>query len=190
MSKVIYINQDDDLMIGGSSTKESPITSPEVQPSVPEVQPSVPEVQPSVPEPTIPETPVPEPTVPEVPVAVEPVAVEQSEVKSGGDSSKSVMVAPQMDQSSIASDSDDENSDDESIGGGKRKKYKEYSDSDNDDSSSISSVLTDDILKLDPLYIRLTHFLKHDNQNITEVLFGIQKELQLLNVHIKDYLQR
>ena len=164
MSKVIYINQDDDLMIGSSSTKETPITSPEVQPPVPE-------------------PPVPEPPVAEVPVAEVPVAVEQSEVKS-------VMVAPQMDQSSIASDSDDENSDDESIGGGKRKKYKEYSDSDNDDSSSISSVLTDDILKLDPLYIRLTHFLKHDNQNITEVLFGIQKELQLLNVHIKDYLQR
>lgn len=181
MSKVIYINQDDDLMIGGSSTKETPITSPEVQPTIP---------KPPVPEPPVPEVPVPEPPVPEVPVAEVPVAEVQSEVKSGGDPSKSVMVAPQMDQSSIASDSDDENSDDESIGGGKRKKYKEYSDSDNDDSSSISSVLTDDILKLDPLYIRLTHFLKHDNQNITEVLFGIQKELQLLNVHIKDYLQR
>ena len=169
MSKVIYINQDDDLMIGSSSTKETPITSPEVQPTIPE--------------PPVPEVPVPEVPVAEVPVAEVPVAEVQSEVKS-------VMVAPQMDQSSIASDSDDENSDDESIGGGKRKIYKEYSDSDNDDSSSISSVLTDDILKLDPLYIRLTHFLKHDNQNITEVLFGIQKELQLLNVHIKDYLQR
>ena len=168
MSKVIYINQDDDLMIGSSPTKETPITSPEVQPTIP---------NPPVPEVPVPEVPVPEVPVPEVPVPEVPVAVEQSEVKSGVDPSKSVMVAPQMDQSSIASDSDDENSDDESIGGGKRKKYKEYSDSDNDDSSSISSVLTDDILKLDPLYIRLTHFLKHDNQNITEVLFGIQKEL-------------
>ena len=187
MSKVIYINQDDDLMIGGNPTKETKITtSPE--PPVPE---------PPVPEPSVPEPPVPEPSVPEVPVPEPPVSPEvpvypevQPEEKSGGDPSKSVMVAPQMDQSSIASDSDEENSDDESIGGGKRKKYREYSDSDNDDSSSISSVLTDDILKLDPLYIRLTHFLKHDNQNITEVLFGIQKELQLLNVHIKDYLQR
>ena len=71
MSKVIYIKQDDDLMIGSSSTKETPIPSPEVQPTIP--TPPVTEVP--VPEVHIPDVPVTEVPVPAVPFDAEHHAI-------------------------------------------------------------------------------------------------------------------
>ena len=59
---------------------------------------------------------------------------------------------------------------------------------DNDDVSSNDSVDTNELLRLDPLYYRLTKFLKcsMSEQNITDILADIRDELRKINNNLKS----
>ena len=59
---------------------------------------------------------------------------------------------------------------------------------DNDDVSSNDSVDTNELLRLDPLYYRLTKFLKcsMSEQNITDILADIRDELRKINSNLKS----
>ena len=174
MSKVIYLNEDhDDLMIGGSST---PRVEPEqvVPVRVDPVETNAPDTYeaPKVPEAYSPPVVVPSPErvapneTPSTPETFTVPVLEHSTPMSVVQSGANI---------SIDVDSDDDTA---------------YDDDNLDSASSVSSVLTENLLKLDPLYIRLTKFLQHEDQNITEVLFGIQNELKTLNLNLQAHLQR
>lgn len=172
MSKVIYLNEDhDDLMIGGSSTSRveteqvTHVLADPVETNAPDTY----EV-PNVHSPPV-VVPSPEMVAPnEIPSTPEKVASPPLEY------STSMSVVQGGAEARIDVDSDDDDS--------------AYDDDNLDSASSVSSVLTENLLKLDPLYIRLTKFLQHEDQNITEVLFGIQNELKTLNLNLQAHLQR
>lgn len=169
MSKVIYLNEDhDDLMIGGSSTprveseQTVPVRADPVETNAPDTY-EAPNAHEAYSPPMV--VPSPEET-PSTPETFASPALEHSTpmpVLQGGTNTR------------IDVDSDDDTA---------------YDDDNLDSASSISSVLTENLLKLDPLYIRLTKFLQHEDQNITEVLFGIQNELKTLNLNLQAHLQR
>jgi hypothetical protein len=58
-----------------------------------------------------------------------------------------------------------------------------------EDNESIQSILTDDILNLDPLYFRLTKFLhSKDGENVADILKEILDNLKDLNINIRKGL--
>lgn len=66
-------------------------------------------------------------------------------------------------------------------------------DSDNDErsggyaSDDVSSINTDEILKVDPLYLRLTKFLHDDDgESVANNLKKINNQLQLLNTNLSN----
>ena len=171
MSKVIYLNEDhDDLMIGGTTTPRvetehvTPVHVAPIETSVPAVT-NVHEVSKVIEVDSSPEV---APTLDTMPSseALQTPAREYS---------TSMSVVQGGAEAGIDVDSDDDSA---------------YDDDNLDSASSVSSVLTENLLKLDPLYIRLTKFLQHEDQNITEVLFGIQNELKTLNLNLQAHLQR
>ncbi len=97
------------------------------------------------------------------------------------------------DEESDASDASDEEDDKTNVSSD------ETSDvvSSEDELSDSESVKTDDLLRLDPLYFRLTKFLQcsQENssekaQNITDVLSDIRNELRGLNLNFAKYLDQ
>ena len=73
-------------------------------------------------------------------------------------------------------------SDEDKEEGELQQEEEEINDDDDDKSSTTSSLCTERLLSLDPMYIRLTKFLytSDNKRNITEVLEGIEKKLELL----------
>lgn len=168
MSKVIYLNEDhDDLMIGGTTTPrvETEHTAPAhvapIETSVPAVT-NVHEVSKVIEVDSSPEVAPILDTMPASDTLQAPPREYTAPVHGGA-------------EHRVDADSDDDSA---------------YDDDNLDSASSVSSVLTENLLKLDPLYIRLTKFLQHEDQNITEVLFGIQTELKTLNLNLQAHLQR
>jgi hypothetical protein len=60
------------------------------------------------------------------------------------------------------------------------------------DDESLSSLNTNDILKVDPVYYRLTKFLQTDSENVAEVLASMRDEIKNLNnsiIRVLDVMQ-
>jgi hypothetical protein len=55
-----------------------------------------------------------------------------------------------------------------------------------EDAASVSSLDTEDLLRVDPLYYRLTRFLQTGGVNVAEILFGIKEEMVMLNKNISN----
>ena len=53
-----------------------------------------------------------------------------------------------------------------------------------DDAASVSSLATDELLKVDPMYYRLTQFLQTGGMNVAEILSGIHLEMKALNENL------
>lgn len=64
--------------------------------------------------------------------------------------------------------------------------YSDYSDasSEGGDDASVSSLATEDLLKVDPMYFRLTKFLQTGGMNVAEILSGIHQEMKNLNENL------
>ena len=74
-------------------------------------------------------------------------------------------------------------------GGGDNESSSSYSDYSDDSSQggddvSVSSLATDDLLKVDPMYFRLTKFLQTGGMNVAEILSGIHEEMKNLNENL------
>jgi hypothetical protein len=54
------------------------------------------------------------------------------------------------------------------------------------DNASVSSLNTEELLKVDPLYFRLTKFLQSGGVNVAQILMGIKDELKQLNTNLAN----
>lgn len=60
----------------------------------------------------------------------------------------------------------------------------------NDDASSVSTINTDDVLSVDPMYYRLTKFLQTGGgENVADILKNMSNQLTTLNLNIESMLQ-
>jgi len=169
MSKVIYLSED--------ALK----TTTNLTENLQAVQ-NIEQINPTRPEPRLIPTPI--PTQSAMKVDVEKMAEEQLVTSTMPDSSKYNMLTtiggesnkpesaslsnPDSDSDSNYYSSDDDGSSSQYGGEGS-------------DSASVSSIATDDLLKVDPLYFRLTKFLQSGGMNVAEILGGIHLELVKMN---------
>lgn len=117
-----------------------------------------------------------------------------SNVKFGGDTKNS----EKKNESEYHSEDEDSESESEDTNFNENDKKSSLS-AEDDELSDSESVKTDDLLRLDPLYFRLTKFLQCSQgnesssekpQNITDVLFDIRNELRGLNMNFSRYLEK
>lgn len=119
-------------------------------------------------------------------------AGEKTVVKKNGGSSESINKDDELKDNEIyfneneVDDSDSELDDKEEID-------EDYSDNDNDDKasmSSISTINTDDVLSVDPMYYRLTKFLQTGGgENVADILKNMSNQLSTLNLNITKILE-
>jgi hypothetical protein len=94
---------------------------------------------------------------------------------------------------------DDELSNDELIDGGvnddeKKSEYEipvsvKNSDDEDSMSESVSDIGTSEILKIDPMYLRLTKFFQSNNgESVGETLQTISKQLENLNANLSKFI--
>jgi hypothetical protein len=201
-NKVIYFNDGMHEMFNNPDTVQS--QSSVQEPSFPllATQSSVPEpsshllTQSSVPAPSFPllatQSSVPEPSPPQLVTAsvsqhsVPQVALHQTTLQNGGKKQNKDEVENEVEvinevinevESELEEEEIDKNPLSDQI-----KKNNETDDEDIRSQSSDSSLCTERLLSVDPMYIRLTKFLytPDKKRNITEVLEGIEKKLELL----------
>lgn len=206
-NKTIYINEnynsdDEDQLIYGGNQNNNEIEVPSPVKEITEEE--VPSPTPSPIQEEVAEEEVSE----EVPSSIEEVSEEvPSPIKESSEEAPSPTEefttnneTPNEEEVIVISDSD---SDDEEISnnedplllnhslinGGSPKKL----DEDEDETGSISSLDTDAILNVDPLYFRLTKFLQtggEEPENVAEILKKINMNLDKMNTNIENFLNK
>jgi hypothetical protein len=168
-SKIVYVNNDDvsdnedENLIYGAASK-----TPETDQSVGQVPPEVPPVKPEAEEPEA-----------EEPEAEEPEAEEPEQ-------ETTQVKANEVEEEEEEKKNEDENANGGSVFGGDDG-YR----SEPDDASSVSSLDTDAILNVDPLYFRLTKFLQtggEEPENVAEILKKINTNLELMNQNLMNLM--
>lgn len=191
-SKIVYVNEDDgsdnedENLIYGAAPKhqetDQPIeqvitpVKPEAQEPEPEPEPEQPEAQ----EPEQPEAQEPEPESKPVESKPETQPTDESEGKDEDEDE---------DGTNVEEDGE-EGGEGEEEGEGSMFGGDGYR-SEPDDASSVSSLDTDAILNVDPLYFRLTKFLQtggEDPENVAEILKKINTNLELMNQNLMNLM--
>lgn len=79
------------------------------------------------------------------------------------------------------------NNDDSSLSGSDYSEEFDGYNSQGGDDASVSSLNTDELLKVDPMYFRLTKFLQTGGMNVAEILSGIHLEMKNLNENLSKF---
>ena len=185
-SKIVYVNddydsdQDNAIIYGGTAqeTDKQPIEQVITPPAHVEQEPAEDEVQKPGPE-TEPEEPGTE-AEPEAPVKSE----QEAEPEEPGTEAEPEEPGTEAEPAPAEVESNEDEDEDVMFGGDGYR-------SEPDDASSVSSLDTDAILNVDPLYFRLTKFLQtggEDPENVAEILKKINTNLELMNQNLMNLM--
>jgi len=187
-SKIVYVNddydsdQDNAIIYGGTAQEKSP-TLPD------ETPPSVETPTPPVETPTPPTPPVETPTPP-TPPAGEEGEEEGEEVGEEEGKEEDEEEGEEGEEGEEEGEEDNKEADEKSDGGSMFGGGDGYR-SEPDDASSVSSLDTDAILNVDPLYFRLTKFLQtggSEPENVAEILKKINTNLEHMNQNLMNLM--
>ena len=187
-SKIVYVNEeegsdneDENLIYGAAPTTQETYKQPIEQPIEQVIAPPAP-VKPEEAEAEEPKAELEEPEKePEQEPEQEPAAeqeIEKQEIEANDEEDEE----DEEEHENVVGGGDEEGS---MFGGGDGYR------SEPDDASSVSSLDTDAILNVDPLYFRLTKFLQtggSEPENVAEILKKINTNLELMNQNLMNLM--